>query len=237
VKIRQYDRRGVQKHLQSEAAGKAHCKWLALLFYLFTKINLMATKAANTNKNTSRASTRSSSNEAAQNDSRLKEFFIDELKDIYWAEKHLVKTLPKMQKAATAEELRNAFADHLEQTKTHIERLEKAFSELGEKAVAKKCDAMEGITKEGDSIIEDTEEGTATRDVGLILAAQKAEHYEISTYGGLAQLATTLGLEEVASLLHETLQEEKDTDKKLTQVAENNINYEAAEETEDEEEQ
>jgi len=209
-------------------------KWLALLFYLSTKINLMATKTANTNKKKSNASM---GNEAAQNDSRLKEFFIEELKDIYWAEKHLVKTLPKMQKAATAEELRKAFANHLEVTKTHVERLENAFSQLGEKAVAKKCEAMEGITREGETIIEDTEEGTATRDVGLILAAQKAEHYEISTYGGLAQLATTLGLNDVASLLQETLQEEKDADVKLTQIAENDINYEAAQEKEEEEEE
>ena len=192
----------------------------------------MATKTTNTRKKAGMPA----ANQAAQNDSKLKGFFVDELKDIYWAEKHLLKALPKMQKAATAEELKNAFDEHLEVTKTHIARLEEAFKQMGEKAVAKKCDAMEGITKEGDSIIEDTEEGTATRDVGLILAAQKVEHYEISTYGGLAQLATTLGLEEVASLLHETLQEEKDADSKLTQIAENDINYEAAEETEGEEE-
>jgi len=192
----------------------------------------MATKTTNTRKKTAK---KPAANDAAQNDSRLKEFFVDELKDIYWAEKHLLKALPKMQKAATAEELRNAFEEHLEVTKTHIERLESAFEQLGEKAVAKKCDAMEGITKEGDSIIEDTEDGTATRDVGLILAAQKVEHYEISTYGGLAQLATTLGLEEVASLLQETLQEEKDADMKLTEVAENSINYEAAGEGKEEE--
>jgi len=207
-------------------------KGLALLFESFLKINHMATKTNHTTKKAARTA----NSEAAQNDSRLKEFFIDELKDIYCAEKHLLKAIPKMQKAATAEELRNAFEDHLEVTKTHVERLENAFKRLGEKPVAKKCEAMEGITKEGDSIIEDTKEGTATRDVGLILAAQKVEHYEISTYGGLAQLATTLGLYDVASLLQETLQEEKDADSKLTEVAESNINYEAAEETEEEDE-
>jgi len=164
-------------------------------------------------------------------DSMLKEFFIDELKDIYWAEKHLVKTLPKMKKAATSSELQEAFAEHLEVTKTHVTRLEEAFEALGKKAQAKKCDAMEGITKEGESIIEDTEEGTSTRDVGLILAAQKVEHYEISTYGGLHQLAMTLGLDEVADILAETLEEEKETDEKLTEIAENSVNYEAAEET------
>lgn len=161
-------------------------------------------------------------------DSRLEEFFTDEIKDIYWAEKHLVKTLPKMQKAANSEELKAAFGDHLLVTKEHVTRLEKVFELLGQKAQAKKCEAMEGITKEGESIIEDTEEGTATRDVGLILAAQKAEHYEISTYGGLHQLATTLGKTDVAEILALTLGEEKEADMSLTKIAENHINYQAA---------
>src|SRR6476620_8633129 len=143
-------------------------------------------------------------------DSMLEEFFHGEIKDIYWAEKHLVKTLPKMKKAASSVDLQNAFADHLETTKEHVSRLEQIFELLGHKPQAKKCDAMEGITKEGESIIEDTEEGTATRDVGLIMAAQKVEHYEIATYGGLTQLARTLQLEEVASLLESTLKEEKE---------------------------
>lgn len=166
----------------------------------------------------------------AQNDPMLEEFFYDEVKDIYWAEKHLVKTLPKMAKAATSEELKNAFTDHLEATKKHVERLDQVFEILGKKAQAKKCEAMEGLTKEGESIIEDTEEGTATRDVGLILAAQKVEHYEIATYGGLAQLARTLQLEDAASLLEQTLNEEKEADSLLTDIAENSVNYEAAEE-------
>lgn len=170
---------------------------------------------------------------AGQHDSMLKDFFIDELKDIYWAEKHLVQTLPKMKKAATSEELQGAFEEHLEVTKTHVKRLEDVFGMLGEKAQAKKCEAMEGITKEGASIIEDTEAGTATRDVGLILAAQKVEHYEISTYGGLTQLAKTLGLNDVAEVLYSTLEEEKETDVKLTEIAENNVNYEAAAEEEE----
>lgn len=164
----------------------------------------------------------------------LREFFADEIKDIYWAEKHLLKTLPKMSKASTSEELKNAFLDHAEQTKTHVTRLEEVFGLLGKKVQAKKCEAMEGITKEGGGVIEDTEAGTSTRDVGLIISAQKAEHYEIATYGGLAQLAITLGLEEVADLLKETLMEEKETDELLTSIAENDINYEAAEEEEEE---
>ena len=167
-------------------------------------------------------------------DSMLEEFFADELKDIYWAEKHLVKTLPKMQKAATSAELKQAFGDHLEATKGHVERLEQVFGLLGKKPQAKKCDAMEGITKEGESIIEDTEKGTATRDVGLVLAGQKVEHYEISTYGGLTQLARTLGKDDVADILAQTLAEEKEADQLLTTVAENNINYEASQEQEEE---
>ena len=184
-----------------------------------------------TKTKTATSKSKSPSAGKGSSDSRLKEFFIDELKDIYWAEKHLVKTLPKMKKAATSSELQDAFAEHLEVTKTHVTRLEEAFEALGEKAQAKKCDAMEGITKEGESIIEDTEEGTSTRDVGLILAAQKVEHYEISTYGGLHQLAITLGLEDVTDILEQTLEEEKETDEKLTEIAENSVNYEAAVET------
>src|ERR1700761_9638399 len=103
-------------------------------------------------------------------DSRLEEFFHDELKDIYWAENHLVKTLPKMAKAASGEQLAGAFTEHLAVTKEHVTRLDKVFEILGHKAEAKKCEAMEGITKEGESIIEDTEAGTATRDAGLIMA-------------------------------------------------------------------
>jgi len=165
-------------------------------------------------------------------DSRLTEFLHDEIKDIYWAEKHIVTALPKMKKAATSQELKDAFEEHLEVTKGHIERLEKVFSLLGAKPQAKKCDAMEGILKEGTSIIEDTEEGTATRDVGLIIAAQKVEHYEISTYGGLRQVASTLGLDDVAALLEETLTEEKEADTALTGIAEQGVNYDAAAEQE-----
>ncbi len=164
------------------------------------------------------------------NDSRLEEFFHDELKDIYWAEKHLVKTLPKMQKAASSPHLKNAFVDHLDVTKRHVARLEEVFGILGKKPQAKKCDAMEGITKEGESIIEDTDAGSSTRDVGLILAAQKVEHYEIATYGGLAQLARTLGYTEIASILDTTLEEEKEADNNLTSLAENTINESAASE-------
>lgn len=165
--------------------------------------------------------------------SMLADFFHDELKDIYWAEKHLVKTLPKMQKAATSQELKDAFEEHLEVTKTHVERLEQVFSLLGHKAQAKKCDAMAGITEEGQGIIEETDKGTATRDVGLILAAQKVEHYEIATYGGLTQLAKTLGYAEIKEILGSTLAEEKEADETLSQIAEASINIEASNEDED----
>nr|MDQ3073706.1 ferritin-like domain-containing protein [Bacteroidota bacterium] len=148
--------------------------------------------------------------------------------DIYWAENHLVKALPKMQKAATSTQLANAIGEHLEVTKTHVTRLEQVFELLGKKAQAKKCDAMEGLSKEGEGIIEDTEEGTATRDVGIIMASQKVEHYEIATYGGLTQLAKTLGQTDVADLLAQTLMEEKEADQMLSDIAENDINYEAS---------
>ncbi|WP_276370984.1 ferritin-like domain-containing protein [Chryseolinea sp. H1M3-3] len=162
--------------------------------------------------------------------SALQELFTDEIKDIYWAEKHLVKALPKMKKAASSEELKQAIETHLEETQGHVTRLEEVFTLLDEKVEAKKCDAMEGLVKEGEAIVEDTEDGSATRDVGIILASQKIEHYEIATYGGLTQLAKTLGLDDVADLLGETLSEEKKTDELLTEIAENNINYEASEE-------
>jgi ferritin-like metal-binding protein YciE len=164
--------------------------------------------------------------------SMLQDFFIDELKDIYWAEKHLVKVLPKMEKAATTQELKDAINDHLEVTKTHVSRLEDVFELMNKTPQAKKCEAMAGITKEGDDIVSDTEKGSITRDVGIILAAQKVEHYEISTYGGLTTLAKTLNLQKVADILYKTLQEEKQTDETLTQIAENNINVEAAQEVE-----
>lgn len=167
-----------------------------------------------------------------QTNSQLQQFFEDSLKDIYWAEKSLTKALPKMQEAATTEELKNAIEEHLAQTETQVKRLEQVFELIGKKAQAKKCDAMEGLIKEGESIIEETEDGSMTRDVGIIMAAQKVEHYEIATYGGLAQIATTMGLDEAADLLNETLDEERETDELLTEIAENNINWEAEQETE-----
>ncbi|MEI9920137.1 MAG: ferritin-like domain-containing protein [Bacteroidota bacterium] len=184
--------------------------------------------AKNNNRTAATRKKASESQTKEESDSMLLEFFVDEIKDIYWAEKHLTKALPKMQKAATTGELQDAFEKHLEQTTGHVERLEQVFELLEEKAVAKKCEAMEGIVKESQSIIEDTDEGTATRDVGLILAAQKVEHYEIATYGSLATLAKTLGRDDIARILNETLEEEKTTDELLTTIAESKVNYEAS---------
>ncbi len=164
--------------------------------------------------------------EAAQD---LRELFEAQLKDIYWAEKALIKALPKMARQATSEELAAGLTDHLEETREQIVRLEKVFELLGKKAQAKKCEAMEGLLKEGEGIMEETAQGPV-RDAGIIAAAQKVEHYEIASYGTLAAFATLLGEEEVAELLQETLEEEKAADMKLTEVAESAINLEAAEE-------
>jgi len=162
--------------------------------------------------------------------SRLREFFIEQLQDIYWAEQKLVKTLPKMANAAHSADLREAFNSHLEETRQHVTRIEQAFQMMNETADTQECQAMKGIIKEGEGIIDETEDETAQRDVGLIFAGQKAEHYEIATYGGLVQLAKTMGQNDVASLLSQTLAEEKAADQKLTQIAESGSNAAAARE-------
>ena len=159
----------------------------------------------------------------------LRDLFVDSLKDIYWAEKALTKALPKMSKNATSQNLIDAINDHLAVTENQVARLEQVFASIGEKASAKKCDAMEGLIKEGEGILEETEKGPV-RDAGIIAACQKIEHYEIATYGTLRQFAETLDLSEAASLLEATLNEEKEADKKLTIVAVNAINFEAAQE-------
>ncbi len=160
--------------------------------------------------------------------SEFHEFFVDELKDIYWAEKHLSKALPKMKKAATSPELAAAFEKHAEETNTHIATLEQVFGLLDEKPQAKKCDAMEGLVKEAEGIIEDTDSGTLIRDAGLILAAQKVEHYEIATYGTLVVFAKNMGHTDAADLLQFTLDNEKATDVALTKIAVSSINEQAA---------
>lgn len=165
---------------------------------------------------------------ATQANSKLKEFFVEQLQDIHWAEKELVRALPKLKEAATNNELKQAFDEHLRQTEEHVRRLEEVFNMIGEPASDHKCPAMAGIVNEGEEIIRDTDEGSAQRDVGLIFAGQKAEHYEIATYGGLVTLAKTLGLDQAADTLAQTLAEEKETDKLLTEIAESHINYDAS---------
>lgn len=191
----------------------------------------------NTKATNGRASTRSTAKAGTYNEeSKLKELFVEELKDIYWAEKHLVKALPKMAKAATSEELMNAFQNHLAQTEEQISRVEQVFEILEMTARAKKCEAMEGLVMEAQQAIEDTDKGTATRDAALIISAQKVEHYEIASYGSLVQLAKTIGLNDAIELLQQTLDEEKETDVLLTELAVSTVNINAENETEEEEE-
>jgi ferritin-like metal-binding protein YciE len=177
-------------------------------------------KSSSSQKDTDRQS-------SFEGESHLEKFFLDQLQDIYYAEQKILQALPKMQEAATTEELKDAFDDHLHQTQRHVRRLEKVFETLNKKAEGKKCEAIEGISREVETIINETEEGTMTRDAALIIAAQKVEHYEIATYGGLVQLAITMQLHDAADLLDKTLVEEEDTDALLTEIAENNINLSA----------
>jgi len=189
-----------------------------------------ASKTADTKASGTKSTGKQSAPSKEMRDSEFHQFFLDELKDIYWAEKHLAKALPKLQKAATSKELAQAFEKHTKETETHIQTIEKVFGLLDEKASAKKCDAMAGLVEEANSIISDTDKGTSVRDAGLILAAQKAEHYEIATYGTLRTFAEKMGHQEVASLLQQTLDNEKETDVALTEIAVNFINEEASEE-------
>ncbi len=166
------------------------------------------------------------STSASMQASQLMKLFEDQLKDIYWAEKALTTALPKMIKKATSEDLIDALESHLEETNEQIERLEQVFESIDKKAVGKKCDAMEGLLKEAEEIMESSEEGPMC-DAGIILAGQKVEHYEIATYGTLCAFAKILGEDEAASLLQETLDEEKEADAKLSEIAES-INVDAA---------
>jgi ferritin-like metal-binding protein YciE len=168
----------------------------------------------------------------AKEETKLKELFIEELKDIYWAEKHLTKALPKMRKAATSSQLAAAFEQHLAVTETQIGRAEQVFELLGMSPRAKKCEAMAGLVMEAQAVIEDTDKGSATRDVALIIAGQKVEHYEIATYGSLVQLAKTMGRNDIATLMQQTLDEEKTADQMLTDLAVSGINVSAEQEPE-----
>ncbi|MFP5438920.1 MAG: ferritin-like domain-containing protein [Bacteroidia bacterium] len=159
----------------------------------------------------------------------LHELFVDELKDILYAERALVKALPKMAKNASDEKLKTAIEEHVVVTERQVERLQDIFEALGEADRGKKCEAMDGLIKEGQTIMEDTQPGPV-RDAGIISASQKIEHYEIASYGTLVAFAKILGEDEIAALLEETLAEEKDADATLTEAAYNSINLEASEE-------
>jgi len=188
----------------------------------------METKNQNSSSQTMAQKTKSTDKKSTMKSSQLMELFEDELKDIYWAEKALTTTIPKMIKNATSEELVQALTNHLAETENQILRLEDVFESMGKKPEAVKCEAMAGLIKEAGEIMEECEEG-AMRDAGIIAAAQKVEHYEIATYGTLRQFAETLGLTEAVSLLEETLEEEKAADIKLTEVAVEAVNIEASE--------
>jgi ferritin-like metal-binding protein YciE len=150
---------------------------------------------------------------------RFKQLYVDELKDLYSAENQLVKALPKMAKAATSEELREGFEEHLEQTKGQVQRLETIFQSLDESPKGKKCMGMEGLVKEGSEVMEEEDLEDAVLDAALIGAAQRVEHYEIAAYGTVCEFAKVLGETKHASLLEKTLEEEKETDEKLTELA------------------
>ena len=158
----------------------------------------------------------------------LRELFIASLKDIYWAENALVHALPKMAANATSPGLKSAIKDHLDVTKLQIERLDKVFKTIKVKPEGKKCEAMAGLLKEGDSILEETTPG-AVRDAGIIAASQKIEHYEIATYGTLVSFAKTLGENDASKLLTQTLAEEKESDCVLNDIALNAVNADATE--------
>ena len=158
----------------------------------------------------------------------LNDLFYDTLKDIYYAERQVLKALPKMARAAQAPELKAAFEKHKEETEGHVERLQQVFEIIGKRAQGKTCEAIQGIIAEGEEIIEDFK-GTAALDAGLISSAQAVEHYEITRYGTLIEWAKQLGRDDCAAILKKNLDEEKATDRKLTELAESKVNLQAAE--------
>ena len=186
--------------------------------------------SAKTSSQSGKQSKEKSTN-APMKTSQLMKLFEDELKDLYWAEKAVSKAIPKMIKNATSQELIDALTSHLAETGTQITRVEQVFESIGKKAVAIKCEAMEGILKEGEDLMESCEAG-AMRDAGIISAGQKVEHYEMASYGTLRKFSETLGLTEAVTLLEATLNEEKAADMKLSEIAQS-INVEAAEEDTD----
>lgn len=156
----------------------------------------------------------------------MEELFVGQIEDLYDAEKRLVKALPKMAEATTSSQLRNAIESHLRETEGHVTRLEQVFSEMGKKPKAKTCDAMKGLIDEGEEVVSEIDE-SPLRDAGIIAAANRVEHYEIAAYGSARTFAEVLGLKKAATLLDQTLKEEKAADQKLTKLAESTINADA----------
>ena len=183
----------------------------------------------------SRSQSRTGSNRTRHSMS-MRELLTEEMADIYNAEKQLLRALPKLARAATSEQLRTAFEQHLDETQEQVRRIEQAFEALGERPKSKKCDAMEGLIKEGEHIMEEDFDGSVL-DAALIAAAQKVEHYEIASYGTLCAFAKVLEETEAGDLLMETLNEEKEADSTLSEVAESSINIQAAEADEEDEEE
>jgi ferritin-like metal-binding protein YciE len=157
----------------------------------------------------------------------MEDLFYGVMQDVYYAEKQLLKTLPKLAKKATNNQLEQAFLKHRDQTETHLERLEQAFEMIDKKAKGKKCEAILGIIAEGAEVLKQAKDND-TRDAGIIGAAQAAEHYEIARYGTLCAWAKTIGKPEIARLLHQTLEEEKETDELLSRLAKESVNHAAA---------
>lgn len=166
--------------------------------------------------------------------SMMEKLFVDQLRDLYYVEKNQIKLLGRMAKKATTEELKEILIEHQEVTQEQLTRLDEVFEILGKRAQAKKCLAFDGMQEEIDDMINETEDDSITRDVGIIISLQKIEHYEVASYGCLSTLARTYGYLEIADFLQESLDEEKDTDQQLSYIAENNVNYEAGLEDEEE---
>lgn len=165
----------------------------------------------------------------SQNEEGLRQLFEDQLKDVYWAEKAITRAMPEIVEKVNSQELVDELSEHMEQTIQQVSRLENVFEILDLKSEAEKCEAMEGLIEEAEDIVDELDEGPV-RDAGIISAVQKIEHYEIASYGTLRAFANILGEYEAASLLEETLEEEKEADLRLTDLAESAINIEAASE-------
>ena len=163
-------------------------------------------------------------------ETKLEDFFVTMLQEVYWCETHLINVLNTMEQCASSPKLKQAFSKHKDETNEHVKRLEQIFEIVGKNAIAERCAGLQGIFDEGWQVIDETEEGSAQRDVALIIAAQKVEHYEMACYGSLVTLAKTMGKNDIADLLAQTLAEEKKTDAALSKIAEANVNTKASKE-------